>query len=615
MNKNSRYATENVINVIKNIEEICNEKSNEEKKKMSGADAKAFNAVRQKNKKTLGQYSHLINRGSELNTQINGTSSKIVADEAITPKIIEMIPENVLRKLQEVIGNRGRKHADKQENLNILRKLYELSANDRHKIQVMIGTVAAQFDMISNTLGYLPLEIWTSTIQDVEKTIVLMKDIDSLSIDEINREAEEFGLPGIISLQGSLLSFTQRLDDEFVKALQIIESNTTEYEDFIKSEKSLYSALTFAHDYFKSIGQTEYRCQILSRQLEHIYFRPEHVISHFGANNKTVATLCQDLYKNGTEKIKIRALLSHVYHLALHGQYILAREIFINSHVSEQLSYLDVSSQILYNRTVVQLGLAAFQRGLLKETYFSLQEICSSGRPRELLAQGLQSQKFTDRTPDQERADKQRQLPYHMHINVELIDSVFLTVSMLLEIPQAAAAARRFFKGERKIFTSRHLRRLIDGYDRNLFNGPPENTRDHIISAAKALANGNWKRCFDLILASELWTVFPSSADLKDMLQQKIKEASLCTFILAFGPTFSNLSIDYLAETFELNVKTIELLINKLVEDHDVPLVYSAPFFNWIQAVEISPLHELVLQIKDKLAVIQERNKECLEIA
>lgn len=67
-------------------------------------------------------------------------------------------------------------------------------------------------------------------------------------------------------------------------------------------------------------------------------------------------------------------------------------------------------------------------------------------------------------------------MPFHMHINLELLESVHLITAMLLEVPAQAAAGP---EGTRRVI-SKNFRRLLDNYDRQTFVGerpPPPSCR------------------------------------------------------------------------------------------------------------------------------------------
>lgn len=55
-----------------------------------------------------------------------------------------------------------------------------------------------------------------------------------------------------------------------------------------------------------------------------------------------------------------------------------------------------------------------------------------------LVLQGILIQRQQERDHQQEKIDKSRHMPFHMHINLELLECVYLVSAMLLEIPYMA---------------------------------------------------------------------------------------------------------------------------------------------------------------------------------
>lgn len=324
-------------------------------------------------------------------------------------------------------------------------------------------------------------------------------------------------------------------------------------------------------------------------------------------------TLCTYLYKHDATVLRTRAMLCHIYHYALHNQFYKARDLMLMSHLQENIHVADVGTQILYNRTLVQVGLCAFRAGLIYEAQTCLQEICGTGRLKEMLAQGVQIQRYSQVSPEQERLERQRQLPFHQHINLELLECAYLTCSMLLEIPALAATGSSPDLKKRVI--SKTFRRMLEYHERQIFTGPAENTRDHVMQSAKALAAGEWKRSSELIHAIKIWDLLPEPQKIKDMLSEKIQEEGLRTYLFTYAPFYDTLSISRLVEMFDLSERKASALVSKMIAHEEIAAaldqVNNAIIFR--KGVELSRLQTLALTLSDKASGLMEMNERVLE--
>ncbi|KAF2167681.1 hypothetical protein M409DRAFT_53667 [Zasmidium cellare ATCC 36951] len=563
-------------------------------------------------------------------------------------KAMVYTPESILKHLRTIVESRGRKNTDRLEQIKIMEKLSDVAVSDYQRIRVLLTLIATRFDLTSGTGSQMTQEQWKLASQEIARLLSILEENRGIVVIENAEDWEDDEkqptiTPGeVFKIPGNLISFAERLDDELTRVLQHIDPHTAEYVERLTDEGILYTNIVRAMIYAERLksepkldASQDNINRIVMRRLEHVYFKPSQVVGILEENTwkdihekydskitprtqakditTLVRTLASYLFQHAEGIIKGRALLCEIYFLALHDQYYKSRDMMLMSHLQETIGSFDVNTQILYNRTLTQVGLCAFRAGLVYECQTALQDICGSQRQKELLAQGLQMQRYSQITPEQERLERQRQLPFHMHINLELLECVYLTCSMLLEIPTLAQSGSSPDLKKRVI--SKSYRRMLEYHERQIFTGPPENTRDHVMQASKALAAGEWKKAADFITTIKIWDLLPKAAEIKKMLEVQIQEEGLRTYLFTYAPFYDTLSIDNLAGMFDLEPRKVAAIVSKMIHHEDLAAaldqVNSAIIFR--KGVELSRLQSLSLTLSDKAQGLIEANERVLE--
>ncbi|TBU48110.1 eukaryotic translation initiation factor 3 subunit 8 [Dichomitus squalens] len=653
------------IRTIVNLENSINQaaaKDKESKKKMNASNARALTAVKQKVKKLLKEFEKEVKRFQEdpeaFEREYQASVQPEVApapprakkvkkgdeeeeDEDFTTvgkggKAIQFTPESIFKNLQVVQEARGKKNTDRTEQIRILEKLLEVSVTSYQRIRVLLALIASRFDYNSSVATHMPVDLWVAAQREVDQLISIVANEPAYSIQEITDDYDELAerspeteKDGIVRIRGSVISFVDRLDDEFTKSLQNIDPHGTEYVDRLKDEKGLYSTICRAQTLYEKKKQEDPLGRVVMRRLEHIYSKPDPVVLALEApvatadlkpsvvlssDDKTsslIHSLCVYLYKSGNSLLRTRAMLCHIYHFALHNDFHTARDMLLMSHLQESIHNADVATQILYNRTVVQLGLSAFRCGLIKEAQATLQDIFATQRVKELLAQGVHQQRYQVLSPEQEKAERQRQLPFHMHINTELLEAAFLVSSMLVEIPLLASIDS---EEQKRKAISKPFRRLLDFADRQVFTGPPESTRDHIMQASKALQDGEWEKCRDLVQSIKIWSLMPECNAVKEMLAKRIQEEGLRTYLFTYAPHYRTLSLSLLAKTFSLPLRSVTSLVSKMIWNEELQAALDqAAGVVVFNRVELARTQQLALTLADKVNAMVEQNEKALD--
>ncbi|XP_051770104.1 eukaryotic translation initiation factor 3 subunit C isoform X1 [Ctenopharyngodon idella] len=547
----------------------------------------------------------------------------------------------VIKKLSEILQARGKKGTDRAAQIELLHSLAGISNENNLGegilVKIKFNIIASLYDYNPNLAAFMKADMWKKCLDCIDELLDILFNNNNIFIGEnIAEDSENLAVSDQpFRVRGCILTLVERMDEEFTKIMQNTDPHSQEYVDNLKDEGRVCGIIDRLLQYLESKGSTEEVCRIYLRRIMHTYYKFDYKAHRrsLGLQGETKSEqdqeesegedsaiimdrLCKFIYaKDRTDRIRTCAILCHIYHHALHSRWYQARDLMLMSHLQDNIQHADPPVQILYNRTMVQLGICAFRQGMIKDAHNALLDIQSSGRAKELLGQGLLMRNMQERNAEQEKIEKRRQVPFHMHINLELLECVYLVSAMLLEIPYMAAHE---FDARRRMISKQFHHQLRVG-ERQPLLGPPESMREHVVAASKAMKMGDWRTCHSFIINekmnSKVWDLFPETQCVREMLVRKIQEESLRTYLFTYSSVYDSISMETLSEMFELELPTVHSIISKMIINEELMASLDQPTQTVVMhRTEPTSLQNMALQLAEKLGGLVENNERVFDL-
>lgn len=593
-------------------------------------NTKAFVSLKIKHKKSAKEFQDYIDvfnksRDSIFNNEqlLSEDAKSVYIDEATLKQLQEdkqpkLVSKSVqfFTKFNVLLESRGKKNSTIAQQMESIVDLMENYASDVYeKILCYMNLITLRFES-TKSLTYQPVAQWKTSLKEIETLFdILEENFDEYIISEVavrsdfidDKETLVNPKTGKKEILGSLFAYVENLSSEFIKSLLYTSFKSSEYVDRLRDEQAVYNLILRLQLYLEKTLPEEkavfYLSRVLVLRLDYIYFKPNGLISlnesqawdyvddlkltyksqfQTGANTETsklIDSLVEIINTNKDAKLLNfweKANLYKIYYHSLNDDFntsVSLMEEFSKVFLkNKSIDEYDLSVQILFNRVVVQLGFSSFKNCLFHDSQSLLHPVSIAGSLKYLMGQKLVNRyvEYADNeTVDDEIKFEEVHLPYHKHIDLTLVDSVYLTCSMLNDIPSIASRSRNYGDIYTTISSPKGISKKIASYERYGFHAPAETESDFIIHCAKELLRGEWKTGVELFSNTNAWKLFQDE-DMKAKLIDTMKRQSLKAYFFYVKVFAANISITKLSTKFELSIDVVTEILEEVIEKANV---------------------------------------------
>ena len=519
--------------------------------------------------------------------------------------------EVISAKLQEIIEQRSKRVSNTDNQIQDLKNLLSHCKDVELALKIL------------NLLLLFEVENSKDAI-----TVVMSRPLWLSIYNHINQIVEiytpKFPLPSDLddtrkAIIASLAMRVERLSNELTKAFKYLDAKSSDYSQRLADNISLSRLNTKVTRFYQNIKDSKNLVKLAFLSIYQVHYIHDDLLSvlknksndttkevFYSIENteSTLDSLMKLIFKHGEAREKVFAALMVSYHHALHSRYEKAKSLFLQANTATFTS--DLAIQVFTNRLIVQIGLSAFYNGNIEAAFKTLNEIVSTHRLKELLAQTISINK--DKSTIQERDERKRAIPYHMHMNTDVIETVYFICAMIIDIPKMAMNPQ----DPEKHTVSKYFKKLMDFHERQASSGLTEGFREFIIAAAQKLRRGYWKEAYDTLAALDTWNYVPRQYEVKKKLLENLKETGMIIYILTYGDYYENFSKKVLSNKFEIDVKRVEHYINLLILSGELQASWDGEFLI-LQGSTMTRVEFLVEKIKDKVHTCYEASEKLNE--
>lgn len=468
--------------------------------------------------------------------------------------------------------------------------------------------------------GALPAvaKVWCKSFDSLRRAFGIAESAIGLAVMERDEEGKELTEKRTV-VPGGFFSLAIRLHEEYLRGCQFATPQDDHFER-VREENDLLDLADRLFAYYEKRQSRKPMAQLANVMIEIVSVRAPkaHALLFDKMVSPSHTIITKDIYElvpklhsvvmttTPDSEIQARSTLCLAYHYALCDRYNEARDLILRARLHELYQFEESSFRVLFNRVVVQLGLSAFRAGKFDDCNEVLVDITShSAREmKQLLGQEIQQQFFSEYDEKKELVDRERLVPPHHHIPVELVEVCSLVCCMLHDVVDEVKRPYERKRRERRPFT-----KIVNQLMHMAILGPAADSRDAVYSAYLAIQEGDVVKAYSVVRSMTCWNSLPIEQrdTVLEQLHHRMKCDALNVFLIRHGCDFASLTLRNLAQRFLLTESEVRVLITQLLLEYNSPIVGYWEHDEQSLIIEMgnpSRLHHLADQVSDRISGI-----------